>query len=231
MSNLRQTPQGRHCICRDCSRCMQLWCSVICKAPWLALHRLLTKILRWILCVRCLCTAAQACCLHMERECGRECSSGVGGLQQEEASRRLRLFVPAAAELCRQRQAAQLGPKHQVSMVRTALRLGRQVCTHSSLQPGYPAAIPRPHFHSPPSACPQPTPAAAFPLLAVIHPSVCLIATLAMVHLPCSCLVCYNLALRCLAYPVCTAGQHAPVLCAEHCSTLQLGGSSPCICR
>lgn len=57
------------------------------------------------------------------------CSDVVGSLQQEEGSQRLRLFVPAAAELCRKREADQMGPKHQLSMVRTALRLGRQVGT------------------------------------------------------------------------------------------------------
>ncbi|KAL3142705.1 hypothetical protein ABBQ38_003006 [Trebouxia sp. C0009 RCD-2024] len=50
-----------------------------------------------------------------------------GGLGSEQANKRLRLFVPAAAELSRQREATQLGPKHQLSMVRAALRLGRQV--------------------------------------------------------------------------------------------------------
>ena len=50
-----------------------------------------------------------------------------GGLGSEQASKRLRLFVPAAAELSRKRESAQLGPKHQLSMVRAALRLGRQV--------------------------------------------------------------------------------------------------------
>ena len=50
-----------------------------------------------------------------------------GGLSSEQANKRLRLFVPAAAELSRQREAKQLGPKHQLSMVRAALRLGRQV--------------------------------------------------------------------------------------------------------
>lgn len=55
----------------------------------------------------------------------------MGGFQQEEGTQRLRLFVPAAAELCRKRDAEQMGPKHQLSMVRTALRLGRQVSTSS----------------------------------------------------------------------------------------------------
>lgn len=50
-----------------------------------------------------------------------------GALSNEQASKRLRLFVPAAAEMGRQRAAAELGPKSQLSMVRTALRLGRQV--------------------------------------------------------------------------------------------------------
>ena len=55
------------------------------------------------------------------------CSDVEGALSNEQASKRLRLFVPAAAEMGRQREAAQLGPKSQLSMVRTALRLGRQV--------------------------------------------------------------------------------------------------------
>ena len=55
------------------------------------------------------------------------CSEVEGGLSSEQANKRLRLFVPAAAELSRQREATQLGPKHQLSMVRAALRLGRQV--------------------------------------------------------------------------------------------------------
>ncbi len=55
------------------------------------------------------------------------CSDVEGALSNEQASKRLRLFVPAAAEMGRQRAAAQLGPKSQLSMVRTALRLGRQV--------------------------------------------------------------------------------------------------------
>ena len=55
------------------------------------------------------------------------CSEVEGGLSSEQANKRLRLFVPAAAELSRQREANQLGPKHQLSMVRAALRLGRQV--------------------------------------------------------------------------------------------------------
>lgn len=55
------------------------------------------------------------------------CSDVEGALSNEQASKRLRLFVPAAAEMGRQRAAAQLGPKSQLTMVRTALRLGRQV--------------------------------------------------------------------------------------------------------
>eukprot|EP00891_Asterochloris_glomerata_P002188 jgi/Astpho2/2188/fgenesh1_pg.00040_%23_36_t len=43
------------------------------------------------------------------------------------ATRALREFMPAAAELSRQREAAQYGPRHQISLVRTALRMGRQV--------------------------------------------------------------------------------------------------------
>ena len=57
------------------------------------------------------------------------CSDVEGALSNEQASKRLRLFVPAAAEMGRQRAAAELGPKSQLSMVRTALRLGRQVTT------------------------------------------------------------------------------------------------------
>lgn len=39
----------------------------------------------------------------------------------------LRQFVPQAAELARQRQLLQRGPRHDISTMRTALRLGRQV--------------------------------------------------------------------------------------------------------
>ena len=59
------------------------------------------------------------------------CSDVDGALSNEQASKRLRLFVPAAAEVGRKREAAQLGPKHQLTMVRTALRLGRQVALSS----------------------------------------------------------------------------------------------------
>ena len=57
------------------------------------------------------------------------CSQFEGGLgrAQRGAARALREFVPAAAELSRQREAAQYGPRHQISLVRTALRMGRQV--------------------------------------------------------------------------------------------------------
>ena len=80
------------------------------------------------------------------------CSEVEGGLGGEQANKRLRLFVPAAAELSRQREATQLGPKHQLSMVRAALRLGRQV-----------HAFPTP---TPPLRGPPPC-----PLLAPLHPS------------------------------------------------------------
>ena len=36
--------------------------------------------------------------------------------------------MPQAAELARQRQLSQRGPRHDISTLRTALRLGRQVC-------------------------------------------------------------------------------------------------------
>ena len=39
----------------------------------------------------------------------------------------LRAFLPAAAEMARQRQGAQMGPRHRLSILRTALRLGRKV--------------------------------------------------------------------------------------------------------
>ena len=57
------------------------------------------------------------------------CSQFEGGLgrAQRGAACALREFVPAAAELSRQREAAQYGPRHQISLVRTALRMGRQV--------------------------------------------------------------------------------------------------------
>ncbi len=45
----------------------------------------------------------------------------------------LRQFVPRAAELARQRQLSQRGPRHDISTLRTALRLGRQVCMHAPL--------------------------------------------------------------------------------------------------
>ena len=53
---------------------------------------------------------------------------GAGGAEQDRASS-LRQFVPQAAELARQRQLSQRGPRHDISTLRTALRLGRQVCT------------------------------------------------------------------------------------------------------
>ncbi|CAL8469784.1 g9326 [Coccomyxa elongata] len=43
------------------------------------------------------------------------------------AASHLRDFIPAAAELARQRQFSQRGPRHEISALRTALRLGRQV--------------------------------------------------------------------------------------------------------
>lgn len=57
------------------------------------------------------------------------CSQFEGGLGRAPhgATRALREFMPAAAELSRQREAAQYGPRHQISLVRTALRMGRQV--------------------------------------------------------------------------------------------------------
>lgn len=70
------------------------------------------------------------------------CSEVEGGLSSEQANKRLRLFVPAAAELSRQRESTQLGPKHQLSMVRAALRLGRQVPAPCSLPlpPAFPSS-------------------------------------------------------------------------------------------
>ncbi|KAK9907490.1 hypothetical protein WJX75_004677 [Coccomyxa subellipsoidea] len=50
----------------------------------------------------------------------------VGGAD-EGAAACLREFMPAAAELARQRQFTQRGPRHDISALRTALRLGRQV--------------------------------------------------------------------------------------------------------
>ena len=70
------------------------------------------------------------------------CSEVEGGLSSEQANKRLRLFVPAAAELSRQREANQLGPKHQLSMVRAALRLGRQVPAPCPLPLPLPLALP-----------------------------------------------------------------------------------------
>lgn len=40
---------------------------------------------------------------------------------------RLRDFIPEAAELMRQHEAAQFGPQQHLNAARTALRLGRQV--------------------------------------------------------------------------------------------------------
>lgn len=79
--------------------------------------------------------ATQASLGKLLSACGLE-SEVDGGLGGGAATKRLRLFVPSAAEVGRQRQAAQLGPRHQLSMVRTALRLGRQVTVglSSSLQ-------------------------------------------------------------------------------------------------
>ncbi len=47
----------------------------------------------------------------------------------------LRQFVPRAAELARQRQLSQRGPRHDISTLRTALRLGRQVRMHARFSP------------------------------------------------------------------------------------------------
>lgn len=55
------------------------------------------------------------------------CSDVEGTLSSEQANKRLRLFVPAAAEIGQRREAAQLGPRSHLNMVRTALRFGRQV--------------------------------------------------------------------------------------------------------
>ncbi|CAL5229048.1 g12297 [Coccomyxa viridis] len=49
-----------------------------------------------------------------------------GGAEQDQPLN-LRQFVPQAAELARQRQLSQRGPRHDISTLRTALRLGRQV--------------------------------------------------------------------------------------------------------
>ena len=57
-------------------------------------------------------------------------------MSSEQASKRLRLFVPAAAEIGRKREAAWLVPKHHLSIVRSALRLGRQVA-HASMMPAF----------------------------------------------------------------------------------------------
>lgn len=38
--------------------------------------------------------------------------------------------MPGAAELARQRQMTQRGPRHELGTLRTALRLGRQVSMH-----------------------------------------------------------------------------------------------------
>ena len=51
---------------------------------------------------------------------------GAGGIQ-EKGPLNLRQFVPQAAELARQLQLSQRGPRHDISALRTALRLGRQV--------------------------------------------------------------------------------------------------------
>ena len=49
-----------------------------------------------------------------------------GGAEQDKPLN-LRQFVPQAAELARQRQLSHRGPRHDISLMRTALRLGRQV--------------------------------------------------------------------------------------------------------
>ena len=61
-------------------------------------------------------------------------SLGAGGVEQDKPLN-LRQFVPQAAELARQRQLSQRGPRHDISTLRTALRLGRQVCMHALLSP------------------------------------------------------------------------------------------------
>ncbi len=53
-----------------------------------------------------------------------------GGAEQAGPAR-LREFMPGAAELARQRQMTQRGPRHELGTLRTALRLGRQVSMHA----------------------------------------------------------------------------------------------------
>ena len=71
------------------------------------------------------------------RACGLEAgnssddSSDLPGFADGKAPASLRAFLPAAAEAARQRQGAQMGPRHQLSILRTALRLGRKVCRSS----------------------------------------------------------------------------------------------------
>ena len=78
--------------------------------------------------------------LQILRACGLEAesspddSSDLPGFSEGKAPASLRAFLPAAAEAARQRQGAQIGPRHQLSILRTALRLGRKVCRSSCAQ-------------------------------------------------------------------------------------------------
>ena len=56
---------------------------------------------------------------------------GDAGGGEQDKPLNLRQFVPQAAELARQRQLSQRGPRHDISTLRTALRLGRQVGMHA----------------------------------------------------------------------------------------------------
>lgn len=53
---------------------------------------------------------------------------GLAGVEELSASRLLRHFIPAAAEEARQRALQQAAPHSQIGMMRTALRMSRQVC-------------------------------------------------------------------------------------------------------
>ena len=63
--------------------------------------------------------------------CSTSCTSAVpaGAVDSEHApgSKALREFIPAAAELARQRSLEQTSARGQLAIIRTALRMGRQV--------------------------------------------------------------------------------------------------------
>ncbi len=88
-------------------------------------------------CVLQLSRSSQRGLAQILRACGLEAELpsddlgfGLGSVMAGRAPASLRAFLPAAAEAARQRQGAAMGPRHRLSIIRTALRLGRKV-SHS----------------------------------------------------------------------------------------------------